>query len=289
MRSRFCLLTIVVLVFSGKLFSQTILQRANYFIQGNFYPYKDLNNIEFDSVVYEGSGVTWDFSNATSNMNIDTLFTPDPAGTIFYNDPMVNYNLSNLCLYFPGGIMGGIDDSLYNYLISTPYSVNFLGNWAYNGFWETWWYHLTDAELYFTFPFSYTDSVADSLSGSAWDMSGFGQMNIQGRRTIVYDGYGTLILPGVTYTNCIRIKSHRTGAYSGTWGGIAINEIYYYWFIDSVNGPVLELRTYSSTVQDAIHYFDNPIVGVQELNENPFSIKVFPKSSNRNSEYKDLQ
>lgn len=270
------LFAIIVFPSSGNLFSQSILERENYFIQGHLYPYQRLNNIKYDSVAFQGNGITWDFSSATSSGTFDTLFTPDPAGTIFFNDPGVNYYLSNLCLYYPGGIVGGIDDSLYNYFISTPDSVKFLGTWAYNGIWELWWYHLTDAELYFKFPFSYTDSVADSLLGSAYDMSGFGQMIIQGQRTIVYDGYGTLVLPGITYSNCIRIKSHRTVIYVGIWGSMPVSEIYYYWFSDSLNGPVLELRTYSNTVQESIHYFENPSVGIKDPTGSSYFFRLSP-------------
>jgi hypothetical protein len=258
------------------LYAQSVLQHSHYFTTGHFYPYHKITNVEFDSISYGGNNVVWDLSNATSAGLYDTMYTPDPVTTVFFNDPYVNYNLSNLCLYYRRGIMGGIDDSLYNYLISTPDSVNYLGQWAYNGIWETWAYHLTDPELYFTFPFSYSDSIADSLHGSAWDFSGLGLIYIHGRRTVQYDGYGTLILPGVTYNNCIRIKSCRTGLWTGGLSGININETYFTWFSESLNGPVLESMANSNFVQQTIHYFNNPTVNITEIPHDQNTFRIFP-------------
>lgn len=277
MKSFFSLSIFILLFCTGNVFSQTILTRANYFSRDSIYPFVQLTNVEYDSIAYQGNGVTWDLSNISSNGVFDTMSSLNPTITPFYNQPSVNYHLSDLCLFYPNGTTsGGIDDNSYHYFISNQDSVSFLGNWANNGMNELVDYHLTDPELFFHFPLSYGDSITDSLKGSAYDMSGLGLFDIKGSKTIQYDGFGTLIIPGYTYKNCIRIKTVKNSTWTMQWGPIVMNETHYYWFVDSLNGPVLELVAGNNTVTDVIYYCFNPTVGTNELTYNTSSVILYP-------------
>ncbi len=262
---------------SISLTGQNTINRNNYFKLGNSYNYVYLEDIVKDSVIIAGSDVIWDFSNCTQTAQFDTMHAIDPSTTPFFN----NYNISNLCLYEPLGMEYDYDDNLYNYYLSDDSSIQFIGNWADNGTWETWYYHLTDPEKYFNFPLSFNDSFQDSFAGSLYDMSGSGLHTLHGTRDIIADGYGTLILPTVIYTDCLRIKSTRiTIDSSSTWGIIIWTEIKYTWFQLMHNGPILEIQGDTNFYNvNSKFYYDNPLVGINESKED-FDITVFPNPFN---------
>jgi len=255
---------------------QNTIYRNNYFNLGNSYPYVFLDSMKKDTVLLTGNNVTWNFSNALQTSQIDTLYAIDPSTTIFYPNPNVNYDISNLCLYEPLGKSYQYDDSLYNYYISDSSSIYFVGNWAYNGLWENWYYHLADTEKYFAFPFSFNDNFQDSFIGTYYDMSGSGSHTVQGTRNVAADGFGTLILLSTIYSNCLRIKSVRNGSDSSMTGIFYFTQITYSWFQLMTNGPILEVQGDSNYIIQAKYYYNNPIINStpELINEN--SIIVFP-------------
>jgi hypothetical protein len=260
---------------------QTTIDRRNYFNLGQSYPYVFLDNMENDTALIAGNNVVWDFSNAVLSSQQDTLYGIDPATTIFYNDPNVNYNISNLCLFEPLGMSMPVDDSMYNYYFSDSSSVHFIGRWAYNGIWESWYFHLTDTEQIFAFPFSLNDSFQDSFYGTYLDMSIGSTYTTQGTSHVEADGFGTLILPGKTYTNCLRIKFVRTGSETWMFGNLNFTQIYYTWFQLNTNGIVLQTEGSSSVISNTKYYFNNPLItGIREATkENNVAITPNPFTS----------
>lgn len=254
--------------------AQTIY-RNNYFNLNNTYPYKYLDSLIIDTAKISGNNVTWNFQSSKVLVN-SIAAAIDPATTIFYNSP-TNYYLSDLCVNYPLGSFFYLD-SMYNYFITDNNKVSFIGNWANNGIYETWYFHLTDSETYFAFPFSSNDSVYDTFYGSYYDMSGSGFHYTGGWRSIMADGSGTLIVNQDTFVNCLKVKSIRhtmdTLIFPGE--GEVIN---YTWFNPNVNGPVLEitgLNTILSGYEAGIYFYANPsIIGAEELSVFPY-INIYP-------------
>ncbi len=262
---------------------QTTIDRRNYFNLGQSYPYVFLDNMENDTALIAGNNVVWDFSNAVLSSQQDTLYGIDPATTIFYNDPNVNYTISNLCLLEPLGMSMQVDDSMYNYYIVDSSSVHFIGRWAYNGIWESWYFHLTDTEQNFAFPFSLNDSFQDNFNGTYLDMSMGFTYTTQGTRQVQADGFGTLILPGKVYPNCLKIKSVRTGSETWMFGNINFTQIYFTWFQLNTNGIVLQTEGGSNFINNTKYYFNNPLItGINEISKvndvvitpNPFTSSI---------------
>jgi hypothetical protein len=65
----------------------------------------------------------------------------------------------------------------------------------------------SDPETIFTYPFSYGQSITDSLKGSYQITGTANYFYRSGTRNTTADGYGTLILPSGTYTNMLRTKT----------------------------------------------------------------------------------
>ncbi len=277
----FCVFCLISIFLRG----QGTIYRENYFTLGNSYQCQYYENIKKDTLIISGNNVIWDFSNAAPTNQLDTLQAMDPSTTVFFNDPNMNYNVSNLCLYEPQGMSSSYDDNLYTYFLSCDSSIQFIGRWAYNGAWESWYYHLTDLETYFQFPFSFGDSFQDSFSGTSYDMSGSGLHTFHGTNDVVADGFGTLILPSSNYTNCLRLKSvNNTTDSSSTFGITHFTQITYTWFQLMRNGPILEIQTDTNFYYfKTISYYDNPLVGLNEYKRadditvypNPFTNKIF--------------
>lgn len=291
MKTNKLFLSLLLVMVCLNLKGQTTIDRRNYFTLGQSYPYVFLDNMQNDTALIVGNNVVWDFSNAILNSQQDTLYGIDPATTIFYNDPNVNYNLSNLCLFEPLGTSMQVDDSMYNYYIIDSNSVHFIGNWAYNGIWEAWYFHLTDTEQVFSFPFSLNDSFQDNFYGTYFDMSVLANSTIQGTRQVQADGFGTLILPGKVYSNCLRVKTIRTVSEMGPFGNLNYTRIYYTWFQLNTNGIILESEATNSIILHTKYYYDNPLItGINEAGKdndiviapNPFasSISITLKKQN---------
>jgi hypothetical protein len=170
------------------------------------------------------------------------------------------------------------DNNLYSYYVSDESTVEFIGDWADNGSWETWGYHLTDTEKYFKFPFTLNNNFQDSFHGTSFDMSGSGLHTFQGIREVEADGFGTLILPTQVFTNCLRIKSTRQYSDSSLVFGVRENvQLTYTWFQLSTNGPILEIQTDTSFYNIvAKYYYDNPLVNLGEETKTDNTVNVYP-------------
>lgn len=210
-------------------YSQNTLFRNNYFTIGNQYPVYRISNLNSDTVIISGSNTQWNFSDATFDV-LDTVTALEPSETVFYNQPDVNYNTTELCLYSTDNFLY-IEDNMFSYFHSNDESIEFAGEWADNPTWEYYYYHFQDPEQYFAFPFNYEDSFTDQFLSTAYDMSGSGQHKGWGTRTVVADGFGTLIMPDKTYSNCLRLKATiNYSDSSGLWGVEHYTKYQYTWF-----------------------------------------------------------
>ena len=285
---------VIIILFLSNLtiYGQATITRDNYFYLGKSYAYLFLDSISKDTALITGNNIVWDFSDSFQGNPLYNTHGIDPSTTIFYNDPNTNYNLSDLCLFEPTGMFSPFDDNMYSYFIIGISSINFIGNWADNGVWEVWYYHLSDPEQYYTFPFSFGNAAQDTFEGVSFDLSENGLHKYDGTRTLEADGYGLLLLPGISYPNCLRVKSIRNYNDSSMFGINNYTKIYYTWFQLNRNGPILEMEINTNPFVQAKYYYNNPLVGTIELNNevdfllspNPFNNTLSVSGNNLNTE-----
>jgi hypothetical protein len=71
-------------------------------------------------------------------------------------------------------------------------------------------------QLDMKFPFSFNDVTIDNYSKTSYNANGSVSSTQTGSVTLSYEGYGTLILPGGTYTNVAMLKRIRTNSIGPT-------------------------------------------------------------------------
>jgi len=255
------------------------ITQSNFFSLGISYPNEFLDNINLDTANLSGNNIIWDFSTAIKTNDLDTLHGINPSTTIFYNDPNANYTISNLCLSEPKCNPWPQDDKMFSYYISSPDRIKFVGSWADNGIWEIWYQHYTDTASLLKFPMAFNDFLSDSLMGSSFDMSGFGWVTTIGSINSVLDGFGTLIVPGKIYTNCLRVKVKIIIQDSWSWGGQQRTDFEYYWFQKNINGPILILKGGNTNIFSAKHFYNNPFTTSVNNVSNKDNILIYPNPS----------
>jgi Secretion system C-terminal sorting domain len=144
---------------------------------------------------WAGANVVWDFSDWTALAAytvIDTCFTTASL------PQAINFPNSNLAL------REGDQARFWSY---QPNQVEYMGNhWAsMNSF-----LIFNNPETYLLCPMNYRDDFNDSYEY----LFGTNQVTTGGKYSI-YDGYGTLILPNLTYPNVIRIYTLDTINFNG--------------------------------------------------------------------------
>ncbi len=256
------------------LLGQTTINRNHYFTLGNSYPFMFLDSLNVDTIRISGSNVVWNFSNAIQVSTQDTLHVIDPSTTIFFNAPNTNYNISNLCFYEPLGIFSYYDE-MYSYFVSDTSSIHYIGNWANNGIYESGYFHYSDTDKVYSFPFSFNQNFIDSFIGSSIDFSGGGYHAYHGNRFTEADAFGTLILPTATYSNCLRIRSIRHMNDSALFLNFNWTDTTYTWFQLNTNGYILKIENDFGSKTNK-YYYSNPLIS--SLTENNFDnrLSIFP-------------
>lgn len=265
-------------------FGQTTISRNNFFSMGNSYPFMFLDSLRQDTISITGNNVIWDFSNAVAAAVQDTLHIIDPVNSTFYNYPNTNYNISNFCFYEPLGYSAYLD-SMYSYYIDDTSSIFYIGGWANSGVWETGLFHYTDTDKVYTFPFSLNDIYSDTLTGSYFDFSGGGYHAMHGRRIVEADGFGTLIMPNMTYPNCLRIKSTRHMTDSAMFTFYSWTDTSYTWFQLNRSGYILKIDN-EFAFRTNKYYYSNPLINSlpEAIQEN--RITLFPNPCHSNLTFK---
>tara|TARA_B110000037_G_scaffold87111_1_gene103243 strand:- start:183 stop:1241 length:1059 start_codon:yes stop_codon:yes gene_type:complete len=255
-----------------------IIAQSDYYQLGGEYLRINKFDIELNSVSIGSSGtnITWDFSTVDfghPSVIFDTISCILPNGTPFFNEPGVNYRLSNYCL--------SRDDDTYLYYRLENDSLNFIGDWADNGVSEKWFYSFSNLRTDLIFPFTYNDSHTDTFESSYNDMSGSDWHYQTGSTEVTVDGYGEIITPdGNTIKNTVRVKEVVSIVDSNVLFGVNnyINTSYY-WYSADEEGPILQLDmhpTLPNTINNA-YYFKKigQISSISELLATP-SFNIYP-------------
>lgn len=262
-----------------------IITQSDYFQLGGEYLRINKFDIELNSVSIGSSGtnITWDFSTIDfghPSVIFDTISCILPNGTPFFNEPGVNYDLSNYCLRRDTETFSPEDDTYFYYRLEND-SLNFIGDWADNGVSEKWFYSFSNLRTDLIFPFTYNDSHIDTFESSFNDMSGSDWHYQSGSTEVFVDGYGEIITPdGNTIYNTVRVKEVVNIVDSNVLFGVNnyINTSYY-WYSTDEEGPILQFDmhpTLPNTINNA-YYFKKigQTSSISEIPETP-SFKIYP-------------
>jgi hypothetical protein len=181
-----------------------------------------------------GANQTWDLSNLQPRTGDDyTLFYVDPAQT-----PNGNLfpaaNLATEYSFFGGPIS-------YAYFNQNGADYQYLGA-SFEADMES----LSEPNLLARVPMTFGQTVNSTAAGQM-ALESF-QAAIYGKKTQLYDGYGTLKLPNASYTNAIRLKTleTRTDSVTSFSGGLyTLNRdesTSYAWYVPGIKSALLEIR-----------------------------------------------
>ncbi len=229
-----------------------------------------------------GAVQVWNFSNLSPKVDEKfSLSYVDPSQT-----PKANLfpfaNLATEYTYEGGGVS-------YAYFNQTGSEYWYLGATFEENF-EI----MSDPNLLARLPMTFGQTVTNSYRGQR-DLVFF-QSEVYGTKTMLYDAYGTLILPGATYQNAIRIKTvetHTDSVVSFSDGYYTLdrsNNVNYAWFVPGIRNAVLEIRnstvtaiTYvpglpiqqsSQPTQTEVTYQLNPTSGTYVPDEDRIKLRV---------------
>jgi len=262
-----------------------IITQSDYYQLGGEYLRINKFDIELNSVSIGASGtnITWDFSTvdfAHPSVMFDTISCVLPNGTPFFNEPGMNYNLSNYCLRKDTETFSPEDDTYFYYKLEND-SLNFIGDWADNGISEKWFYSFSNLRTDLIFPFTYNDIHTDLFEAAFLDMSGSDWHYQSGSTEVTVDGYGEIITPdGNTIYNTVRVKEVVNIEDSNVLFGVNnyINTSYY-WYSADEEGPILQLDmhpTLPNTINNA-YYFKKigQTSSISEIPETPY-FNIYP-------------
>ncbi len=210
---------------------------------GNAPQIGDAYNLSGDIGSYDpgpsGTNQNWDFSNITPVFSSSPRAV-DPASTPFSND-------------FPEATIAfaqSEENETFIYSqISTSEMLNVgLGNDPGNGGNELI-IHYTDAVKLLQYPFSYSDTYADSYF-TAYSLMGEMLTHEWGNITVTADAWGSVTTPSGTFNNTLRIKSERTYTDSVWVSGMFIgantyNQTSYEWYTSTSHFPVVSISVTS--------------------------------------------
>lgn len=145
-----------------------------------------------------GPNQVWDFSTVTDTGTAGSEYVVDPAGT----SQAASFPSANLAL-----INSNAGDTNFAYELLTANALSYLGDYIPGAGSENY----SVPRVAFQYPLSYGSAYANPFAGVA-----IGADTITGIDSALADGYGTLKLPGQTFTNVLRLKyvqhTHTTNA-----------------------------------------------------------------------------
>lgn len=197
-----------------------------------------------------GANKVWDFTSLTPIPSASFQLKYVDAATTPYIDSFPFGNLATEYVDDDGVIS-------YAYFNQTGNQLWFLGA-AFSEAIQI----LENPDLVAQTPLNFNEGHSHSYSGY-FNYSGY-IGSIYGAKTSKYDAYGTLKMPGATYTNAARTHTHevRTDSVGFEGGAYSIDvteEDYYAWFVPGIHSAVMEIRYSTMTTQTIIPGFPTQV------------------------------
>ena len=218
-----------------------------------------------------GPNQVWDFSAVTDTGTAGSEYVVDPAST----SQAASFPTANLAL-----INSNAGDTNFAYELLSANSLSYLGDYIPGAGSENY----SVPRIGLQYPLSYGSAYANPFAGVA-----IGADTITGIDSALADGYGTLKLPGRTFTNVLRLKyvqhTHTTNA--------AFNfdeEIYqleYSYYIAAYHNFIFDIVYTVNTVNGASYTGNNVqravnvTTGINEVAKD-LSITLYPNPAHHN-------
>lgn len=198
----------------------TLLEKTHGLIPGNPNP---MINTSFSSPGAAGAEVTWDFSGLPQKAGffgevVDTQRNLPPEG--IYE--------ANTCL---------VEGELEAFMTTSDRELKVRGLRTGNGEMVR---VYNQAITKMVYPFTYGDKIEGETTGKQRYSSGY-TYDIRLKYSVTGDAYGTLILPGSTLKNVLRVVTTHSVAYSLEANAGTNDIVTYRWYVKEHRFPVLSL------------------------------------------------
>lgn len=215
-----------------------------------------------------GAAQTWDFSSLVLDSTTTVLVYDALASQTFAADfPNGNIAFADLIGDF------SILESNSNSVISHGINNGVFGSAAF-----------TDPQILMNFPVSFgAPNVNNDAFQAEITVLGF-PVTLTGTSSTVADAYGTLILPGGTFNNVLRVKTTSSTTGTTLLGALSSDREDYYWFdagnknylftfsVKIDNAPII-----GTTVTKAAGVLENPsLAGIKDSQNGIGTISVYP-------------
>ncbi|HQW22788.1 MAG TPA: T9SS type A sorting domain-containing protein [Bacteroidia bacterium] len=247
-------------------FGQTTFQTTNLPVVGDNWVGKTFYDTSAQAGP-GGMGVIWDFSLYVVSVNTLTqsFRAPASSGT---DATFIGANLK--CdSYF-----GWTDYYAKN---GTATELQYLG--FQNASNEV---RITNTQKLITVPFAYGASVSNApLAGT-----GYGGSTLTGTISVVADGYGTLKVGGITYTEILRVK-YDLDMVEDFGSGLTspVHVVKYAWYKNGLRAPLMQMSSLnmSGIVGNSVQKYITVAygtVGIDDINKPSINFNVYPNPSN---------
>lgn len=209
-----------------------------------------------------GDSVLWDFALLdTAQSTLITEQTIRADTTVYYENFPGQVNRA-LAYYGPFWAEYG-----YTYLDSAKYE--FYGNSNPDDI-----FVYTDPQKILVFPFTYNDAYTDTYSTD--------NLSVDGTIHVHADAYGTLVLPGGTYTNVLRVitrEFYRYDDLSDPNDSVFYDAYYYRWYQPNTPNVLLEHSSHTRIVFENGNRQDFPFAKYLYITVNPMATSIAELSS----------
>ena len=261
----FFIVLILTTTFTKAQFSITSLNIPNV---GDVQSYYRLDTSSVAAPGNAGSSQTWNFANAMqlTPLHGKTYLAPSatPDGATFSSSDVAQNDSSSFNYYSGGTTSYQIDG-----IVAPATATITLSN---------------SGVIFNAFPFNFNTNNYDTLIGTVASGT-FGAGLCNGGVNTFADGTGTLILPGATFPNVLRIKM-TTSIHIILAGGLLVIDQFetrYMWFSAASKFPLLETGTTIVSGQSNTKFATMSNLGAVGLkeNNNPISFNLFPNPAQK--------
>ncbi|MEO8664419.1 MAG: T9SS type A sorting domain-containing protein [Ignavibacteria bacterium] len=244
------IIILIILLMSSNAFPQTTLTSSHNPVPGNVDAWAicDTTNISPGNA---GPGQTWNFPGLTTQDSVIVTYVT-PASTPY----AAQFPTSN--------IANTTDDTTFNF--GTSSSGNFLVNGVQG---PDILIQYTDPQVLMQYPFSYGSSFTDNISANY--TIGTTQIFETGTTSVSGDAWGTINLPGGSYSNALRVKDVQVTKDSSNSGSplvIVTTATSYSWFV-----PGRKFRVFG-IIYTSVTFNGIPFGGTKFVNYNNNSTPI---------------
>jgi hypothetical protein len=201
---------LLIIIGSASVMAQPTFTSSSIYGPGSAVPRFE---VDTTNIVHGNAGPnqTWNFGNAIQASTTNFYFTTASSTPFFSSFPTSNLSINT-----------GVGSPYVYYTINTSLLV--LNGLALTAGGSNIIMNYTNPETNWVFPFTYNTSYSDVFSGLQSTNSGGLTVNTyrNGTITTLADGWGTVINPSGTYTNCLRTKTVQAIVDSTVYVGIPI-------------------------------------------------------------------